>query len=538
MQPGQQHDHRVEQPGDGVGPYALGEQGPIGQRELEVPGDQDRVERLTGVGEPAGDHADRLHRRRAEAHQVVQQAVLVHREVLDHLLGGIDLVTDPDEPDDVTGDASGKCHEVFRRPLGQRNTPGKRKQPRIGVGGEESRHGAQSSRSPKSRAPGRAGLGDPQAGALVEDVDVGRARREAHPITALGAVAGEDPGRHRAGLLVGAERGGDGSGVEVRVGPELLDDLDGDLEAPVVGGQRQRLGADPQGDPGPRVGPVEDLPGHRDDPVTEGDATVDDPAAEQVHRRGTDEAGHEEVAGGVVEGDRAVDLLQDPVGEHRDPVTERHRLDLVVGDVDGRHPQAGLQRGDLRTGRHPQLGVQVRQRLVHQEHLGLADDRPAHRDPLPLTTGQGLGLALQVLLQTELLGRGQHPGLALLVGDVLHLEREAHVVRDGHVRVERIVLEDHRDVAILGGQIGDLAVPDPDGPPGHLLQTRQHAQGGRLAGPRRAHQYHELPVADLQVQPVDGRVFCAGIDAGRFSVRDSGHDEVFLSTGRYVPDGP
>ncbi len=64
----------------------------------------------------------------------------------------------------------------------------------------------------------------------------------------------------------------------------------------------------------------------------------------------------------------------------------RHGLDLVVGDVDRGGAQAPLQLGDLGAGGHPKLGVEVGQGLVHAEDLGLADDRPAHRDALPLPT--------------------------------------------------------------------------------------------------------------------------------------------------------
>jgi hypothetical protein len=91
----------------------------------------------------------------------------------------------------------------------------------------------------------------------------------------------------------------------------------------------------------------------------------------------------------------AVALLQQAVLEHGHPVAHGHGLDLVVGDVDGRDAQAALQRGDLRAGLHAQLGVEVGQRLVHEEHLGLAHDRATHRDALPLTAGEGLRLALR-----------------------------------------------------------------------------------------------------------------------------------------------
>jgi hypothetical protein len=72
-----------------------------------------------------------------------------------------------------------------------------------------------------------------------------------------------------------------------------------------------------------------------------------------------------------------------------------------VGDVDGRDAEAALQRGDLRAGRDAQLGVEVRQRLVHAEHLRVADDRAAHGDALALTAGQRLGLAVEVLGEVE-----------------------------------------------------------------------------------------------------------------------------------------
>ena len=37
---------------------------------------------------------------------------------------------------------------------------------------------------------------------------------------------------------------------------------------------------------------------------------------------------------------------------------------------------------------HPKLRVEVRQRLVEQEHLRIAHDRAPHGDPLPLPAGE------------------------------------------------------------------------------------------------------------------------------------------------------
>ena len=43
----------------------------------------------------------------------------------------------------------------------------------------------------------------------------------------------------------------------------------------------------------------------------------------------------------------------------------------------------------------------------------------------------------------------------LLLFELPHLEAERHVVEHAHVRVERVVLEHHGDVAIHGGEIID-----------------------------------------------------------------------------------
>src|ERR1700758_2122109 len=48
-----------------------------------------------------------------------------------------------------------------------------------------------------------------------------------------------------------------------------------------------------------------------------------------------------------------------PAVPHPDAVAERHRLGLVVRDVDGGGAQSPLQPGDFTAHLHPQLGIQV-----------------------------------------------------------------------------------------------------------------------------------------------------------------------------------
>ena len=202
----------------------------------------------------------------------------------------------------------------------------------------------------------------------------------------------------------------------------------------------------------------------------------------------------------VVEPLRGIDLLQLPLPDHGHPVAHGHRLDLVVGDVDGRDVQLVLDPRDLRTHLHAKLGVEVRQRFVHQERLGLADDRAPHRHPLPLTAGQRLRLALEQLLEPEDVRRLSDTPIDLLLRELPELEAERHVVVHGHVRIQRVVLEHHGDVAFLRRHGVDHPVTDGDRAATDALETRDHPERGRLAATGRPDQDDELTVLDVEVE--------------------------------------
>ena len=111
---------------------------------------------------------------------------------------------------------------------------------------------------------------------------------------------------------------------------------------------------------------------------------------------------------------------------------------------------------------HAQLGVQVGERLVEEEDLRLAHDGAADGHALALAAGQGRGLALQELLDAQDLRGLLDALLDLRLGELAQLQAEGHVVVDGHVRIEGVVLEDHGDVPVLGRDVVDHAVADLD----------------------------------------------------------------------------
>ena len=72
------------------------------------------------------------------------------------------------------------------------------------------------------------------------------------------------------------------------------------------------------------------------------------------------------------------------------------------------------------------------------------------------------------------------------------------------MRIQRVVLEDHRDVAILRLQIVDDLAVDLDGTVADLFKTRYHAKRGGFAAAGRADKHDELFVLDIEVEVVYG----------------------------------
>ncbi len=163
-----------------------------------------------------------------------------------------------------------------------------------------------------------------------------------------------------------------------------------------------------------------------------------------------------------------------------------------------------MEAKDVGSGLDAQLGVEVGERLVHEEDGRLAHDGSPERDALALAAGELTRLPVEVAGQVED-GRGfLDAGLDLDLGDVAELEAERQVVPDGHVWVERIALEDHRDVAILRRDVVDDLLADSQRSVGDLFQAGDHAQAGGLAAAGRPDEDHELRVADVEVEVVHG----------------------------------
>jgi hypothetical protein len=149
-----------------------------------------------------------------------------------------------------------------------------------------------------------------------------------------------------------------------------------------------------------------------------------------------------------------------------------------VGDVDAGDLQIFVQLADLQPHLHPQLGVQVGQRLIEQEDLGLAHDAAPHGHALALAAGKLAGLAVEQVAQLENLGGVANAAVDFVHVHAAHLEAVGHVLVDRHVGIKRVILEDHGDIAVGGLEPVDHPAFDGDLAAADLLQPGDETQQG------------------------------------------------------------
>jgi len=88
-----------------------------------------------------------------------------------------------------------------------------------------------------------------------------------------------------------------------------------------------------------------------------------------------------------------------------DPVAEGHRLNLIVRHIDHRGIELLVKAGDLASHLHAKLGVQIRERLIEQEYLGLSYDCSSQGYPLPLTARELSWRSIKEVIDAEYRGR-------------------------------------------------------------------------------------------------------------------------------------
>src|SRR2546423_75632 len=104
----------------------------------------------------------------------------------------------------------------------------------------------------------------------------------------------------------------------------------------------------------------------------------------------------------------------------------------------------------------------------------------------------------------------------------LQPQSEAHIIVNAHVRIESVVLEDHRNVAVLRRHVVHDAVAYVDLPARRLFKARDHPQRGGLAAAGRPDEHQKLLILDIKVDLVYRDDFFKLF--GQLFERDASHD--------------
>ena len=224
------------------------------------------------------------------------------------------------------------------------------------------------------------------------------------------------------------------------------------------------------------------------------------------HVGGAHEAGHERGRGSLVDLRGGAHLLDAAPVEDGDPVAHGERLVLVVGDVDERDAQLRLDGLELQLHLLAQLEVERAEWLVEEQHPGSVRRcarASATRCRWPPDSWPGLRAPYPSSRTMRSASSTRDPSLVLA-----HLpdhQAIAHVVRDGHVREQRVVLEHGVDVAVVGRQARHVLAVEQDPAGRGQLEPGDHAQGRGLARAGRTEHREELAGPDVEVDAGDRR---------------------------------
>ena len=211
-----------------------------------------------------------------------------------------------------------------------------------------------------------------------------------------------------------------------------------------------------------------------------------------------DEIGHEGVLRSLVKIAGGAELLELPVIEDGDAVREGQGLFLIVGHIDGGDGQILLELSDFGAYLLADLGVQVGEGLVEQKHVRIENQGARQGHTLLLTARELTGIPFFEARQIDQRQRVVHLLGNFPMGCFLDLEAVGHIVEDGHVRPEGIVLKDHADVPFIGGHRRYFPVSEVDLPVIGFVKAADETEDRRLAATRRPQQRKEFAVLDIE----------------------------------------
>ena len=231
---------------------------------------------------------------------------------------------------------------------------------------------------------------------------------------------------------------------------------------------------------------------------------------DEVHLRRADEACDEDIAGRIVEVLRSINLLDDTALHIDDTGSYGHSFDLVVRDLDEGGTESLVDLGQLGSHLSTELSVKVGERFVQKEYLRITNDCTAECNTLLLTTGESLRITVEKVSDFEDTSSFFNFALDGFFGHLAEFKTERHVIENSHVRIQSVVLEYHRDISVLGGNVIDESVADEKFALGNFFKSGNHTKSSGFTATGRTYEDDKLGIFDFKAE-VRNRSYTAGV---------------------------
>ena len=184
--------------------------------------------------------------------------------------------------------------------------------------------------------------------------------------------------------------------------------------------------------------------------------------------------------------------------QQRNAVGEIERFFLFVRHEHRRDPDPPHQLAQFTTGAFAQRGIEIRQRLVEQQHARTRCQRAGKRHALLLAAGERGHRTCFKPLKINHREDFAHPRVTCIARQLFVRQPIADVLTYRQMREEGVMLKDHAAAAIERRALGDVVAVEEDPACVDLLESRDQSQQRGLAAAARPEQRHQLAFGNLE----------------------------------------
>ena len=216
------------------------------------------------------------------------------------------------------------------------------------------------------------------------------------------------------------------------------------------------------------------------------------------HIRAADKVRHKLVGRTLIQNLRRPNLLNIPMVHDGNPITDRHRLFLIMRHIDRRNADAVLNLLDDRAHLNAQFRIEIGKRLIHQQNIGRNGKCPGQGNALLLTTGKTFRHPVRILIYLHQLQKLLCLLLNFLFRKLALFQAEGNIFFHGHIRKDGIVLKYHADIPLCRIHIIDPDIIKKEVTALNGIEARNHPQQRRLTAPGWTKEGEELTLPDIQ----------------------------------------